>query len=93
MAIIATSQSDIEPDFYDMVIDQLGPRLLGSDGFRGHFAGVAPDGTWTVIEVWDSAEQQASFYDEFVRPNVPEANPPAVYQLHNAMLRTPAVTK
>lgn len=93
MAIIATSQSDIDPDFYDMVIDQLGPRLWGSDGFRGHFAGVSPDGSWTVIEVWDSAEQQASFYDEFVRPNLPEANGPAVYQLHNAMLRTPGATK
>lgn len=60
MAIIATSQSDIDPDVYDMVIDQLGPRLWGSDGFRGHFAGVSG---------------------------------PAVYQLHNAMLRTPGATK
>jgi hypothetical protein len=54
---------------------------------------MAPDGSWTVIEVWDSAEQQASFYDEFVRPNLPEATGPAVYQLHNAMLRTPGATK
>jgi hypothetical protein len=93
VAILATSRSDIGPDFYDLVIDQLGPRLRGSDGFRGHFAGTAPDGSWTVIEVWDSAEQQASFYEEFVRPHVPEGTGPTVYSLHNAMLVSSEVAK
>ncbi len=95
MTVLATSRSDIGPDMYDLVIDRLGPELMGAAGFRGHFAGVDPDGGWTVIEVWDSADQQASFYDEFVRPNLPEGtvNGPAVRELHNAMLASSGVAK
>ncbi|MEZ4596235.1 MAG: hypothetical protein R3C32_04925 [Chloroflexota bacterium] len=74
LRIMATSWRRAAPDIglstYDQVIDQLGPHLRGSDGFRGHFAGRAPDGTWTVIEIWDSAAQQASFFDAFVRPHL-----------------------
>src|SRR5690606_16599736 len=61
MTVLATSRSEIGPDFYDLVVEQLAPHLRGADGFRGHFAGADPDGGWTVIEVWDSAEQQAAF--------------------------------
>lgn len=93
MAILATSRSDIGPSTYDQVIDQLGPHLRGSDGFRGHFAGRAPDGTWTVIEIWDSAAQQASFFDAFVRPHLPEGSEPVIYELHNAMLSSSGVAK
>ncbi len=93
MAVLMTNRSNLDPDFYDLVIDQLGPQLLGSDGFRGHFAGLAPDGQWTVVEIWDSAEQQASFYDEFVRPHVPEGTEPAIYPLHNTLLAAPVVAE
>lgn len=95
MTVLATSRSEIGPDFYDLVVEQLAPHLRGADGFRGHFAGADPDGGWTVIEVWDSAEQQAAFYDEFVRPNLPEGavQGPVLRELHNTMLATAAVTK
>lgn len=95
MTVLATSRSDIGPDFYDVVIEQLGPQLADADGFRGHFAGADPEGGWTVIEVWDTAEQQAAFFDRFVRPNLPDGvvTGPAVRPLHNTMFATSGVTK
>jgi hypothetical protein len=95
MTVLATSRSDIGPDVYDLVIDQLGPVLQDAVGFQGHFAGADPDGGWSVIEVWDTAEQQAAFYDEFVRPNLPEGavDAPAIRELHNAMLASSGVAK
>jgi len=47
-------------DKYDAIMEELGlPLGNGGDwpeGIISHAAGSAPDGTWTVVDVWESQE-------------------------------------
>ncbi len=89
MAIVMTGTAPMREPEYDRVMTALAGQLTRADGFRAHFAhSVGPD-RWTVVEVWDSAEQQAAWYDAHVRPHLPAGAPaPVIEQLHNLLLAT-----
>jgi hypothetical protein len=45
-----------------------------------------------VIEVWDSAEQWAAFFDVNVRPYLPPGSDPQIRQLHHVLPAPDATT-
>jgi len=87
MAIVMTSTSQMTSGQYDQVIARLAPELAAAEGFIAHFARPGTDGGWTVIEVWESEQQQAAWYDAKVRPHLPPGSPePGIRPLHNLLL-------
>jgi hypothetical protein len=87
MAILMTNVlAGMPATVYDQTIADLSELLRAADGFRGHFAGSTPDGNWSVIEIWDTAEQWATFFDAHVRPHVPPGNDPQIRELHHILL-------
>jgi len=59
---------------YDHLVAVLGQTLAASPGFVTHGAGPV-DGGFRVVEVWDSAEEHAAWFDAHVRPAPPAGAP------------------
>ncbi|MFN2460489.1 MAG: hypothetical protein ABR591_07360 [Candidatus Velthaea sp.] len=75
-------------EMYDHVAAALIPQLKRQAGFHAHVCYPTADG-FTVNELWDSAEQQTTWFERNVRPQLPpDAHPDIeVVELHS--LATP----
>lgn len=71
-------------DTYDEIAPRLIPELKRQAGFHFHLCNPI-DGGLVVTEVWDSAEQQQAWFEQYVRPNIPPEGRPEieVVELHN----------
>ncbi|MBV9418097.1 MAG: antibiotic biosynthesis monooxygenase [Solirubrobacterales bacterium] len=75
------------PHAYDEIMVGAGEPLRRSPGFVSHVAHASSDGI-TVTEVWESREQWEQWYTTSVKPHLPpDAPPPVVSELHNALGR------
>ena len=64
-------------ELYDEMARQMGEALQASPGFVFH-AGLATDGGWRVLEVWQSREHYDSWYQGTVQPNLPPNLDPSI---------------
>ena len=80
---------------YDTIKEQLGVDEDPPAGLIVHSAGYGQDGTFRIVDVWESQEHLDRFLSERLMPVVdklmaenPDAPPPArqeSYELHNVM--------
>lgn len=86
MAVLMTGKvPGMTPEIYDGIAVNLMPRLKQAKGFISHAAGMGDDGVWTVVEVWESEEDGQRWFEENVKPNLPEGVVPdrRYRKLHN----------
>jgi heme-degrading monooxygenase HmoA len=86
MAVMMTGKvAGMTAEVYDGMAGGLIPRLQQTKGFISHSAGMAEDGVWTVIEVWESEDDARRWFEENVKPNLPAGvTPDRTYRtLHN----------
>lgn len=74
---------------YDGVVAKLGVNDNPPDGAVVHIAGQGPDGSWRVIEVWES-EEHAQAWDDKLTPVLEQAGivrpAPETWQVHNLII-------
>lgn len=78
---------NVTRDQYDAVREKMGISSENiPDGGIIHVAGEGPDGSWRVIEVWES-EGHARAWDEKLEPVLSQQGirrpPPETWQVHN----------
>ncbi|MGZ6636584.1 MAG: antibiotic biosynthesis monooxygenase [Solirubrobacteraceae bacterium] len=66
---------------YDEISPQLVEKLKTQPGFLVHVAFV-DNGKFTVSEIWESQEEHDRWFDENVKPNVPDVEQ-EVIELHS----------
>ncbi|MGZ6562147.1 MAG: antibiotic biosynthesis monooxygenase [Solirubrobacteraceae bacterium] len=66
---------------YDEISPQLVEKLKTQPGFLVHVAFV-DNGKFTVSEIWESQEEHDRWFDENVKPNVPDVDQ-EVIELHS----------
>jgi quinol monooxygenase YgiN len=75
MPVLMTAQL---PGATKEMIDEMEPLLdeiRGQKGFVIHTNGPVPEG-WRVVEVWDSQSDFETWFEEYVKPALPEGAPP-----------------
>jgi quinol monooxygenase YgiN len=75
------SGSPLERTGCGEISPQLVEKLKAQPGFLVHVAFV-DNGRFTVSEIWESQEQQDRWFDENVKPNVPDVEQEAI-ELHS----------
>ncbi len=94
MAIIRITRPPmVTAAMYDATQARIGVDANPPEGLLMHSAGET-DGTWQIIDVWESEEHARRFDDERLGPAIRELvgdgpRPPVettVYELHNVML-------
>jgi heme-degrading monooxygenase HmoA len=69
MAIGAKSVlPDMTHEAYEQMAQHLLPKIKDRPGFLLHISGPAEGGGYSVIEVWESEEQQIRWIEEEVKP-------------------------
>ena len=96
--VIITEPEGVTPEIYDAVNEKLDVSGGPPDGLKVHTAGVDDDGTFRVVDVWESREQHDRFRDERLVPAIVEvakerglpdpSGPPnnIVYEAHDVMI-------
>ncbi len=69
--LVRISAPGLEAATYDEMSPALHPLLKEQPGFIMHVAYPVPGG-FAVGEVWESRAQQEAWYNEFVKPNLPD---------------------
>jgi heme-degrading monooxygenase HmoA len=69
---------------YDHASAQLMPLVKQQPGFIMHVAYPGPEG-FTVGEIWESRGQYETFFNEYVKPNVPGEVQAEVIELHSVV--------
>jgi hypothetical protein len=92
MAIVRIIQPPVGQEMYDAVSAKLSIAADPPEGLVMHCAGDA-NGTWQIIEVWESEEQAQQFENdrlgptigEIAGPDAPDRSevPTTSYELHN----------
>lgn len=94
MTVIRISQPPgVTPDMYDAVNAAMGVDEDPPDGLLIHAAGDV-NGTWQIIDVWESDDQARRFDAERLGPAVGQvtgmSDPPApsvtIYEAHNVVM-------
>jgi len=69
---------------YDGMLNVLGDRVRQAEGFLLHSA-YCVDGTWRVVEVWESKPEADRFFAKEVAPNLPAGVRPkrSVHEAHS----------
>ncbi|TQC41391.1 hypothetical protein EEB14_55075 [Rhodococcus sp. WS4] len=71
-------------DQYEAIADVTMGDLQSAKGFVAHYAFLEGDGL-TVSEIWDTQVDHDAFFDEYIRPKLPQEIPtPAVFDVLNA---------
>lgn len=71
-------------DQYSAIADVTMADLRSAKGFVAHYAFLEGDGL-TVSEIWDTQADHDAFFDEHIRPKLPQEIPtPAVFEILNA---------
>jgi len=77
---------NLKQEQYDAMVEKMGVNDNPPDGAVVHIAGAAPDGSWRVIEVWES-EEHAAAWDAKLEPALAQAGivrpAPEKWQVHN----------
>lgn len=60
--------SDVNVETYERVRAEVRMDANSPSGLIMHCAGAAGDGTWRVVEVWESAAEQQAFLQERLAP-------------------------
>jgi hypothetical protein len=70
---------------YDEVASSVADSLASAPGFVAHHA-VVDDGVLTVFEVWESSAEHDKWFDENVKPRLPEGTPnPETFEIIRSM--------
>ena len=96
--VIITRPEFATPDVYDAVNAKVFGAGGPPDGLLVHTAGTTDDGTFQVVDVWESREAYERFGDERLRPAIREvaqergmeepSGPPnnTAYEAHNVQI-------
>ena len=78
-------------DQYSAIADGTMGDLQSAKGFIAHYAFLEGDGL-TVSEIWDTQADHDAFFDEHIKPKLPQEIPtPAVFEVLNATAAMPVV--
>ncbi len=69
--LVKISAVGIDQVLYDQMVPGIHPHLKKQPGFIIHVAYPVPGG-FAVDEVWESKAQHDAWYNEFVKPNLPD---------------------
>jgi hypothetical protein len=89
MAVLVIA--DVEgqtPEKYDGMLANMAEPMRQAKGFICHLAGPA-DGSWRVIELWESKEDATKWFAEAVHPNLPPGVKPrrTFHDVHALVMR------
>ena len=89
MACLVIGEVNMAREVYEGMIGQLAPRIQGSPGFVLHAGGDSGGGKWRVIEVWESQADAESWFENNVRPNLPDGVTPnrEYHDLHTVVTK------
>ena len=89
MAVVLVHQMQLSEAQYDAVIKRLNPKGLNAPGdwpvpgLISHVAGTMPDGTFCVVDVWESEDAVEQFGQQlmpaFADVGVNDPPPPTVF--------------
>ncbi len=86
---------DVDTEVYERVRAEVRMDVNPPDGLILHCAGTAGDGTWRVVEIWDTSAAQQTFLGERLAPALQKlgVKPPritevALHDLNIARLAT-----
>jgi heme-degrading monooxygenase HmoA len=71
--LVRISATGMDQATYDQMAPNLHPLVKKQPGFIIHFAYPIPTG-FAIGEVWESQAQHEAWFNEFVKPNLPESN-------------------
>lgn len=72
-------------DQYSGIAEVTLDELESATGFVAHYAFLEGDGL-TVSEIWDTQADHDAFFDEHIKPKLPQEIPtPAVFEVLNAI--------
>jgi heme-degrading monooxygenase HmoA len=83
--VVRHHASGMTADQYSAVATPTTDALRNASGFIAHYAFAEGDGM-TVSEIWESQADHDKFFDEVIRPKLPqEIPPPAVFDVINTI--------
>lgn len=87
MAIVMTSEVKGQTaEGYDMVLKTVGGAIRHAPGFIAH-AAYAADGSWHLVEIWQSKGECDRFFAQHIAPFLPAGiHPKRRYQETHALL-------
>lgn len=72
MAVIITAEvAGQTREGYDGMLSALAEPMRQTPGFLFHGAYQGDDGSWRVVEVWETREQANGFFAKHIAPNLP----------------------
>jgi heme-degrading monooxygenase HmoA len=90
MAVLMIGEvPNLTEEIYGGMVGQMTPLMRASKGFIAHTGGPSPTGGWRVVEIWESEEDGANWFEANVRPNLPPDIVPdrRYYPLHTAVTK------
>ena len=90
MAVLMIGEvPNLTEEIYGGMIGQMMPLMRAAKGFISHTGGPSPSGGWRVVEVWESEEDGAAWFENNVKPNLPPGITPdrRYYPLHTAFTK------
>jgi heme-degrading monooxygenase HmoA len=84
MAVLVRSRVEgMDPSQYDKMAPPLIEKLKTQPGFVIHVSYEAGGSGFTVAEIWETKEQQDEWFEQNVKPNLPNAVEQEVIELHS----------
>jgi heme-degrading monooxygenase HmoA len=84
MAVLIRSRvAGMDPSKYDEISPPLIEKLKTQPGFVLHVSYEASGSGFTVAEIWESQEQQAEWFEQNVKSNLPGDVEQEVIELHS----------
>jgi len=80
--LIKTEVTGVSRGKYDELAAVLIDKLKATPGFIAHYAW-EHDNTMAVVEIWESADQHDEWFNNNVRPNLPQEVHPEKHELVN----------
>ena len=90
MAVLMIAEvPNLTEEIYGGMVGQMMPLMRAAKGFISHAGGPDPTGGWRIVEIWESEEDGQSWFDENVKPNLPEEIVPnrTYHKLHTAFTK------
>ncbi len=90
MAVLMIAEvPNLTEEIYGGMVGQMMPLMRTSKGFISHAGGPNPTGGWRIVEIWESEEDGQNWFDENVKPVLPEEIVPnrTYHKLHTAFTK------
>ena len=87
MAVLMIGEVEgLTEEMYAGMLEGLKPSLQSAKGFISHCGGPSPNGGWRVVELWDTEEDGATWFESTVKPQLPEGIVPdrQYFPVHSA---------